>query len=90
MAKLSLKSSFIKDLKKYDSKKNITRAVGETIRILEKGPPYPPNFYNKPLKGFKGLIGDCHAQGDIVIIYEKYPDRLVLTRVGSHSELYKA
>ena len=45
--------------------------------------------HDHPLGGNWVGHRDCHVQPDLVLIYEK-PDRcqLVLTRLGSHAELF--
>ncbi len=90
MPQVKAQRTFKADLKKFASHKNRIRDIEEAVGLLRKGPPFPDNFINKPLKGYAKEIWDCHAQGDIVIVYEKRDDLILLKRVGTHSDLYKS
>ncbi|RDU62110.1 type II toxin-antitoxin system YafQ family toxin [Helicobacter didelphidarum] len=53
--------------------------------ILE--PKYKDHALSGNLKGFR----DCHINPDLILIYEKDNDRLIIMalRVGSHSKVFK-
>ena len=49
-----------------------------------------PKYRDHPLKGELEGFRDCHVQPDLVLIYTKDRNALVLTafRINSHSELF--
>lgn len=49
-----------------------------------------PKYRDHPLKGELEGFRDCHVKPDLVLIYTKDKDALVLTafRINSHSELF--
>ena len=48
----------------------------------------PPNLSDHPLVGDWKGYRDCHIKPDLVLIYCKTEETLVLARIGSHSELF--
>ena len=86
------KKSFKKDMKRiknslYDKQKEDLKIAIETL-MDEKEPDM--RYFNHPLKGNKKGLYDCHISPDLVLIYEidKKNKRLILVRIGSHSELF--
>ena len=49
-----------------------------------------PKYRDHPLKGELEGFRDCHVKPDLVLIYTKDKDALILTafRINSHSELF--
>ncbi|MBZ9649912.1 type II toxin-antitoxin system YafQ family toxin [Sphingobium sp. 3R8] len=48
----------------------------------------PTNLSDHPLSGDWKGYRDCHVKPDLVLIYRKTEEALVLARIGSHSELF--
>lgn len=48
----------------------------------------PANLSDHPLSGAWKGYRDCHVKPDLVLIYRKTEEALVLARIGSHSELF--
>ncbi|MDR2789359.1 MAG: type II toxin-antitoxin system YafQ family toxin [Campylobacteraceae bacterium] len=71
-----------------DKDKDITDTV---INKLAKDEPLEAKYKDHPLKGNMSGFRDCHIKSDLVLIYMKDKDLLILTavRIGSHSELFK-
>jgi addiction module toxin, relE/stbE family len=88
MYKLAYAKSFKKDIKKL-SKKD-TDAVFEVLAKLAAGEPLESKFKDHALKGELAGYRDCHVLPDLVLIYQKLDDLLILraVRTGSHSELF--
>lgn len=66
------------------------QAVDETIKKLLKGEVLDAKYKDHLLTGnYKGCR-DCHVRPDLVLIYKRSEDILVLTalRISSHSELF--
>lgn len=95
MAKYEIEttSKFKKDLKKYVGKgKSVSFDEFEKIiDMLADDIPLPAKYCDHPLKNnFKGFR-ECHIKPDLVLIYKKKKDRLILTlcKLNSHSNLFK-
>lgn len=77
-----------KDAKKLDKKTLIK--VEALIDRLANDEILEPKFKDHALKGeFKGLR-ECHVKPDLLLIYEKIENLLILNivRIGSHSKLF--
>ena len=84
-------SQFKKDLKLAKKQnKNIDKLYA-VIETLAKGNTLDPKFKDHELTGnYKGTR-ECHIEPDWLLIYEIQNDVLVLmlSRLGTHSELFK-
>ena len=72
--------------KNFDIKK-----LEEVIKLLAKDDVLPMQYRDHELKGeFKG-IRECHVQNDILLLYTKQDDVLVLLLVdiGTHSSIFR-
>ena len=84
---------FKKDFKKYKNKKDKVLKITETIKLLEKGgvDNLPQTMKAHTLIGnYKGHL-ECHIESNLLIIwlqYDKETKRIILVRLGSHSELF--
>ena len=89
MYKVDWTSKFKKDYKKI-AKQGKAQIVDSVIEKLEKGEVLEAKFCDHALQGdYKGTR-ECHIEPNLLLIYKKQDDILVLTclRVGSHSELF--
>lgn len=59
----------------------------EILTLLLADMPLPEHLHDHPLSGDWIGYRDCHLHPDLVLIYRKVPDELLLARLGSHSEL---
>ncbi len=81
-------SQFKRDVKKHFVEL-ITEQWAEVLTFLVKDKPLPEKYKDHALRGnFEGCR-DCHIKPDLVLIYEKVENDLLLIRLGSHSELFK-
>ena len=85
--KIEYSTAFKKTLKKLN-KKDIDK-VFNVVEKLANGEKLDIKFKDHALKGDYLGYRDCHIKPDLVLIYKKQDDRLILTCVelGSHSEL---
>ncbi|HMO77824.1 MAG TPA: type II toxin-antitoxin system YafQ family toxin [Candidatus Paceibacterota bacterium] len=63
----------------------------KVIDLLLAGEPLPQAYKDHALTGnFKGFR-ECHIQNDLLLMYQKHEDILVLLliNIGSHSKLFK-
>ena len=69
--------------------KNIDALLPAILALLAADKPLPQENKDHPLTGpWKGFR-DCHVRSDLVLIYKKIGQgELILTRLGTHSELF--
>lgn len=60
----------------------------EVMNALISGCDLPDRYRNHPLKGDKSGLWDCHIKPDLVLLYEKTDNVLILHRLGTHSDLF--
>ena len=87
--KISWTSTFKRDFKR-EKKKNqqLETMLGPILSALAADELLEPRHYDHALTGDWKDYRDCHVKPDLVLIYQK-PDEeiLLLVRLGSHSEL---
>ena len=92
MRVISYTTKFKKDLDRErrggKHKKQLQMRLTELLELLAADTPLPSRFRDHPLSGQWQDFRDCHVLPDLILIYQK-PDakKLVLARIGSHSEL---
>lgn len=69
---------------------NDRKLVKEVINRLAKDEVLERKYKDHPLKGELEGFRDCHVKPDLVLIYSKNKDTLILTafRINTHSELF--
>lgn len=89
MYKLKTSSRFEKQYKKVAKTKDII-LVDEVISTLLSGAKLDVKYKDHALKGEFKEYRECHIKPDLLLIYKKQDDILILTciRLGSHSELF--
>ena len=62
----------------------------EVVTILANEQPLPDRYRDHSLSGNYSGYRECHILPDWLLIYKVFQDRLVLvlTRTGTHSDLY--
>lgn len=95
-AALPRKSEFTKELQKdwralQHSGINLA-ALKEAMNLLiaNEG-ELPPEWADHPLKGQMAQYRECHAGGDLLLIYELREEgqTIVFVRAGTHGELFR-
>lgn len=87
---LKYSKHFKTDLKSFRHDKDLILKLENVLDTLAAGEPLPEKNHNHPLTGeFKGCFG-CHITPDILLIYKKEKEELLilLLRLGSHSNLF--
>lgn len=83
-------SKFKKDIKLFKGQKRKLEKTFEVIDKLARGEVLDAKYMDHPLLG--GYLGarECHFEPDLLLIYQKKKDVLVLNvlRLGSHSNLF--
>lgn len=80
---------------KRDYKRLLKRGIDETrfqtvVSMLARGEALPPSYRDHALSGDYAGFRECHIKPDWLLIYKQETDKLilVLTRTGSHSDLF--
>ncbi|KKU81686.1 MAG: Toxin-antitoxin system, toxin component, RelE family [Parcubacteria group bacterium GW2011_GWA1_47_8] len=85
-------NQYAKSLKRVSQHKDFdVRKHKEVIRFLESDEKLAPQYKDHELKGEFIGIRECHVQNDILLLYRKEKDVLVLLLVdiGTHSYLFE-
>ena len=84
-------NQFKRDYKRELKGQHRTTLEGDLVKILKvlvSDTPMAERYRDHALTGEWKDSRDCHIKPDLVLIYQKPDDnRLVLARLGSHSEL---
>ena len=84
-------NQFKRDYKRELKGQHRTTLEGDLVKILKvlvSDTPMAEKYRDHALTGEWKDSRDCHIKPDLVLIYQKPDDnRLVLARLGSHSEL---
>ncbi len=90
MYKIKYSKQFRKDLKSFKNDSLLFSEIKEVLEKLRQNIPLSINNKNHPLQGkFKGCF-ECHVRPDILLIYTKKEEELIilLLRINSHSNLF--
>ncbi|MFI3218766.1 MAG: type II toxin-antitoxin system YafQ family toxin [Methylococcales bacterium] len=70
--------------------KNFDKIIIDILTLLATDLPLPERYSDHPLMGNWLGFRECHIKPDLLLIYEKPTvDKLILARLGSHSELFR-
>ena len=89
---LSIKyvTRFKRDLKRYQHQTSVLRELNEVLKLILAEKPLPQKYHDHSLTG--GYVGmrECHVKPDILLVYwvDIENKKLVVERLGSHSELF--
>ncbi len=89
MRKIIYTSSFDKDVKLAKKRHYDLNKLVHVIRLLGEGNLTDPKYKDHPLYGDKEGYRECHIGPDWLLIYSPFPDEVILTRTGTHSDLFK-
>ena len=82
-----LKRDFKRELK-GQHRATLEQDFVQLVKFLLNDQPLPDRYRDHALTGNWKDFRDCHIKPDLVLIYQKPDDkRLLLVRIGSHSEL---
>jgi len=89
MWQLKQTTQFKKDLKKYSKNKSKLISLKTVLTQLQTSGKVEESFYPHPLKGeYKGAM-ECHVENDFLLVWMDAENQtIILTRLGSHSELF--
>ena len=91
MRRIERTTQFKKDYKreiKGRYKSQLASELIEVVNLLVGDLELPARYFDHALIGQWKDFRDCHIKPDLLLIYAKpNPEILILTRLGSHSEL---
>lgn len=85
-------SRFKKSLKRVQKLNGFKpERLKKAIKLLSEGESLPKDFRDHKLTGNLKYHRECHLAPDILLIYKKEDDVLLLTlvNIGNHSQLFK-
>ncbi len=86
---IELAKSFKKSFKKLTP--NEQELFGKISKRLANGESLEPKHNDHALKGDYSGFRECHIKPDLLLIYQRQDDKLILycLNVGSHSKIFK-
>lgn len=71
--------------------KDISKLV-KVLSLLTSGEPMPSQYRDHPLNGELKDFRECHIEGDWLLLYQIFEDRLILSAsgTGTHADLFGA
>jgi len=94
MYSISYSKTFLKSLKRIKSSGKFSKKIEDkfelAVDLLVCGDELPVNYKDHKLKGRDADKRECHIKGDLVLVYKKDGNILVLTMVniGTHSQIF--
>ena len=87
---LKYTGQFKKDLKRYQNKPKRIENLMRVLTFLKETGSVPEQYYPHILKGEYSGFMECHIKNDFLLIWiDEESNQIRLTRLGSHSELFK-
>ncbi|KKW22913.1 MAG: PZ12b [Candidatus Kaiserbacteria bacterium GW2011_GWC2_52_8b] len=93
MRELKTSTKFRRSIKKVSQYRNFDEPLlGEIIMRLRRNETLDPRFYDHELKGEYAGIRECHVKNDLLLLYQKKDDILVLLLIlidiGTHTSVF--
>lgn len=88
MLEIERTSQFKKDYKLAKKRGKKLERIESIINALACGQPLAPRHKPHKLSGDLAGYWECHVEPDYLMMYEYAPGVLVLTRLGTHSDLF--
>ena len=89
MLDLIYENKFEKDLTLAKKRKKKLEALYNIVMILRNNQQLPPKNRNHKLQGTLKNYWECHIESDWLLIYKKTKTNLILSRIGTHSDLFE-
>ncbi|MDQ1263746.1 MAG: mRNA interferase YafQ [Campylobacterota bacterium] len=88
MPKLKRHKSFLKDYANAKLADSQFEKFIIFLNLLKDGNLLPPESKDHALKGNWKDFRECHLGGDMLLVYAKIDNEIILTRIGTHSEIF--
>ena len=79
---------FEKDLKRTLKRGKDLDKLWKIVELLLDNKPLEKRHRPHPLSGNYATAGECHIEPDWLLIWNQEDDQLVLSRTGTHSDLF--
>ena len=80
--------TFKKDRTRMERSGKNTKLLDTVLKILLKGDPLLPKYYDHGLHGQLDGYRECHIQHDWLLMYKTDETKVSFVRTGTHSDLY--
>ena len=89
MLELIYRNTFEKDVKRVKTRGKDLAKLRQIIQYIVEEKELPHKVHDHQLIG--DFIGrrECHIESDGLLIYKMEPERVILERTGTHSDLFK-
>lgn len=88
MLNITIKTQFKRDLKRCKKRGKDIHKLKTAMILLQKNVKLPKEYFEHPLVGNWSNHQECHLESDWLLIYQIIGKELILTRTGSHSDLF--
>jgi mRNA interferase YafQ len=91
MYRVVLSRKYKAALKRFSRHKNFNESVlKEIVHALARGERLEPKYQDHQLTGEFQEYRECHVKNDILLMYQKYEDVLVLLLIdiGTHDDIF--
>lgn len=88
MPTLKRHKSFLKDYANTKLTDTQFEKLVSFLALLKDGLELPPESKDHALKGNWKDFRECHLGGDVLLVYQKINDEIILARLATHSELF--
>ena len=81
---------FVKDWERlvHSGKQDMQRLKDAMLLLIANNGPLPAEWVDHELGGDWADHRECHAKGDLLLIYKLNADGVIFVRAGTHSELF--
>lgn len=87
--KLVRTGQFKRDYKRYEKNEKDRTLIIATIALLLSGATLPQEYREHRLRFEYEGSTECHIRPNLLLVYERTAEKLVLYRIGSHQELFR-
>lgn len=84
-------SSFKNDIKKFKKDEDALNEITDVIKKIANDEILDEKYKDHNLKGEYKEYRECHIRPNLLLVYKKIEDTLILScvRVGSHNKIFK-
>jgi mRNA interferase YafQ len=88
MLRIIRRSKFERDIEKIKKRGKSMDKFKEVVTLLVNEMTLPIKYRNHKLVGDYQGHWECHIEPDWLLVYQKTASEIILTRTGSHSDLF--
>jgi mRNA interferase YafQ len=79
-----------RDVKLMKKRKKDISKLTAVLELLASGKPMPAKYRDHQLSGSLNDFRECHIEGDWLLLYQIFEDKLILSAsgTGAHSDLF--